>query len=41
MSWVTLIKQMKDLYDKIFKSLKKDIEEDSCQKMDISPMLIV
>ena len=25
---VTLIKQMKDLYDKCFKSLKKETEED-------------
>jgi hypothetical protein len=25
---VTLIKQVKDIYDKIFKSLKKEIEED-------------
>jgi hypothetical protein len=25
---VTLTKQVKDLYDKVFKSLKKEIEED-------------
>ena len=26
--WVTLAKQVKDLYDKNFRSLKKEIEED-------------
>jgi hypothetical protein len=35
---VTLTKEVKDLYDKNFKSLKKEIKED--QKMERSPMLM-
>ena len=35
---VTLTKQEKDLIDKNFKSLKKEIKED--QKMERSPMLV-
>ena len=35
---MTLIKEVKDLYDKNFKSLKKEIKED--QKMERSPMLM-
>ena len=36
---VTLTKQVKDLYDKNFKSLKKEIEENT-RKMGRSPMLL-
>jgi hypothetical protein len=36
---VTLINEGKDLYDKNFKSLKKEIEQKS-QKMERSPMLM-
>ena len=36
---MTLTKEVKDLYDKNFKSLKKEIKEDS-QKMEGSPMLM-
>jgi hypothetical protein len=36
---VTLTKEVKDLYDKNFKSLKKEIKERS-QKMERSPMLM-
>ena len=36
---VTLTKEVKDLYDKNFKSLKKEIKEKS-QKMERSPMLL-
>jgi hypothetical protein len=36
---VTVTKQVKDLYDKNFTSLKKEIEE-NLQKMERSPMLM-
>ena len=36
---VTLTKQVKDLYDKNFRSLKKDIER-RLQKMEKSSMLV-
>ena len=36
---VTLTKEVKDLFDKNFKSLKKEIEEDN-QKMERSPLLL-
>ena len=37
---VTLIKQVKDLYDKNFKSLKKEIEEDLRRWKDLPWSLI-
>ena len=33
-AWVTLTKQVKGLYNKIFKSLKKEIEEDIRRQED-------
>ena len=36
---VTLTKEVKDLFDKNFKSLKKEIEEDT-RKWEESPMLM-
>jgi hypothetical protein len=37
---VTAIKQVKDLYDNNFKSLKKEIEEDT-RRLKKSPMLLI
>ena len=37
---VTLTKQVKHLYDKNFKSLKKEIEEDNRKFKKKSPMLL-
>ena len=34
--WLSLTKQVKDLYDKIFKSLKKEVEEDIRRWNDVS-----
>jgi hypothetical protein len=37
---VTLTNEVKDLYDKNFKYLKKEIEKKKSQKMERSPMLM-
>ena len=36
---ITITKEVKDLFDKTFKSLKKEIEEDT-RKMEVSPFLL-
>jgi hypothetical protein len=37
---ITLTKQVKDLHDKAFKSLKKETEEDLRRLKDLPPMLM-